>query len=58
MYAIRSYYASIMQTAKGEGMQLMDQRILELLREKRIAAEEAYRCAMDKRAFEQYLPKR
>jgi len=46
---------SIMQTAKGEGMQLMDQRILELLREKRIAAEEAYRCAMDKRAFEQYL---
>jgi len=25
---------------------------------KRIAAEEAYRCAMDKRAFEQYLPKR
>ncbi|WP_432822816.1 type IV pilus twitching motility protein PilT [Trichloromonas sp.] len=48
---------SIMQTAKGEGMQLMDQRILELLKEKKISPEEAYRCAVEKRSFEQYLPK-
>ena len=48
---------SIMQTAKGEGMQLMDQRILELLKEQKITPEEAHRCAVDKRSFEQYLPK-
>ncbi len=48
---------SIMQTAKGEGMQLMDQRILELLKEQKITPEEAYRCAVEKRSFEQYLPK-
>jgi len=48
---------SIMQTAKGEGMQLMDQRILELLKEQKITPEEAHRCAVEKRSFEQYLPK-
>jgi twitching motility protein PilT len=48
---------SIMQTAKGEGMQLMDQHIKELLTAKRISPEEAYRCALDKRTFEQFLPK-
>lgn len=48
---------SIMQTGKGEGMQLMDQRILELLKEKIVSPEEAYRCAVEKRSFEQYLPK-
>ncbi|MEJ2200166.1 MAG: type IV pilus twitching motility protein PilT [Desulfuromonadaceae bacterium] len=48
---------SIMQTGKGEGMQLMDQRILELLKEKTISPEEAYRCAVEKRTFEQFLPK-
>ena len=47
---------SIMQTAKGDGMQLMDQHLLELLKGKHIAPEEAYRCAQDKKAFEQYLP--
>ncbi len=47
---------SIMQTARGEGMQLMDQSILELLKAKQITGEEAYRCALDKKAFEQYLP--
>lgn len=47
---------SIMQTAKGDGMQLMDQHLLELLKGKLIAPDEAYRCAMDKRAFEQHLP--
>jgi len=49
---------SIMQTAKGEGMQLMDQHILELLKAKKITGEEALRCALDKRAFEALLPKK
>lgn len=47
---------SIMQTAKREGMQLMDQHILEQLNAKKINPEEAYRCCNDKKAFEQYLP--
>jgi twitching motility protein PilT len=48
---------SIMQTAKGEGMQLMDQHILDLLKTKKITGEEALRCSLDKRAFEALLPK-
>ncbi len=48
---------SIMQTAKGEGMQLMDQQLLEYLKEKKVTPEEAHRCAVEKRSFEQYLPK-
>jgi len=47
---------SIMQTAKGEGMQMMDQHILEMLKAKLVNGEEAYRCCLDKKAFEQYLP--
>ena len=47
---------SIMQTARGEGMQLMDQHLLELLKAKHISGEEAYRCAIDKKAFEPFLP--
>lgn len=47
---------SIIQTAKGEGMQMMDQHILELLKSKHINGEKAYRCCLDKKAFEQYLP--
>jgi len=47
---------SIIQTGKKDGMQLMDQHILELLKTKKIAPEEAYRCAQEKRHFEQYLP--
>jgi twitching motility protein PilT len=38
-------------------MQLMDQHILELLKAKHISGEEAYRCAIDKKTFEPYLPK-
>jgi len=49
--------ASIIQTVKKDGMQLMDQHLLDLLKSKKIAAEEAYRCAIDKKQFEQYLPK-
>ena len=47
---------SIMQTAKGDGMQLMDQHLMDLLKARHISGEEAYRCAIDKKAFEQYLP--
>ena len=46
---------SIMQTAKKDGMQLMDQHLLDLLKTKKINPEEAYRCAVDKKQFEQYL---
>lgn len=46
---------SIMQTAKKDGMQLMDQHLLDLLKTKRVNPEEAYRCAIDKKQFEQYL---
>ncbi len=47
---------SIIQTARKDGMQLMDQHLLDLLKTRRITAEEAYRCAAEKKQFEQYLP--
>jgi len=47
---------SIIQTAKRDGMQLMDQHLLDLLKTKQINPEEAYRCSIDKKQFEQYLP--
>ena len=47
---------SIIQTAKKDGMQLMDQHLLDLLKTKRVNPEEAYRCSIDKKQFEQYLP--
>jgi twitching motility protein PilT len=46
---------SIIQTAKKDGMQLMDQHLLDLLKTKKVNPEEAYRCAVDKKQFEQYL---
>lgn len=46
---------SIMQTAKKDGMQLLDQHLLDLLKTKKVNPEEAYRCAVDKKQFEQYL---
>ena len=46
---------SIMQTAKKDGMQLLDQHLLDLLKTKQVNPEEAYRCAVDKKQFEQYL---
>jgi twitching motility protein PilT len=46
---------SIMQTAKKDGMQLMDQHLLDLLKTRKVNPEEAYRCAVDKKQFEQYL---
>jgi twitching motility protein PilT len=46
---------SIIQTAKKDGMQLMDQNILDLMKMKRITPEEAYRCSQEKKMFEQHL---
>jgi twitching motility protein PilT len=46
---------SIIQTGRREGMQTMDQTILELLRSKRITPQEAYRKAIDKETYRQYL---
>lgn len=46
---------SIMQTAKGEGMQLLDQMIMELLMQKIVTPDEAYIKANDKKAFERFL---
>jgi twitching motility protein PilT len=46
---------SIIQTAKKEGMQLMDMHLMELLKEKRVNPDEAYRCAIDKKQFEPFL---
>ena len=46
---------SIIQTGRKDGMQLMDQHILDLLKTRKILPEEAYRCAQDKKQFEQYL---
>jgi twitching motility protein PilT len=46
---------SLIQTGRREGMQTMDQAILELLRSKRITPQEAYRKAVDKEIYRQYL---
>jgi twitching motility protein PilT len=46
---------SIMQTARKDGMQLMDQHILDLLKTKQVSPEEAYRCCNDKKQFESHL---
>jgi twitching motility protein PilT len=46
---------SIIQTGKGEGMQLMDQAIMEYLMQKVISPEEAHTKCSDKSAFEQFL---
>ena len=47
---------SIMQTARKDGMQLMDQHLLDLVKTKTVSPEEAYRFCTDKKQFEQYLP--
>ena len=48
---------SVMQTSKGEGMQLLDQAIMDFLMQKKIAPDEAYLKANDKNAFERFLKK-
>jgi twitching motility protein PilT len=46
---------SLIQTGRREGMQTMDQAILELLRSKQITPQEAYRKAVDKDIYRRYL---
>lgn len=46
---------SIIQTGKKDGMQLLDQHILEFLMSGKITPEEAYMRANNKQAFEQHL---
>ena len=48
---------SMIQTGKGEGMQLLDQAIMEFLMKKQITPQEAYLKANDKSAFERFLQK-
>ncbi len=48
---------SIIQTGKKDGMQLLDQHILEFLMSGVISAEEAYMKCNNKQAFKQYLDK-
>jgi len=48
---------SIIQTGKKDGMQQLDQHILEFLMSGRITAEEAYMKCNNKQAFLQYLDK-
>ncbi|MGC2422917.1 MAG: type IV pilus twitching motility protein PilT [Nitrospirota bacterium] len=45
---------SIIQTAKKDGMQLLDQHLLDLLKTRQITREEALRCSVDKKQFEPY----
>ncbi|KAA0258025.1 type IV pilus twitching motility protein PilT [Deferribacter autotrophicus] len=46
---------SVIQTGKADGMQLMDQSIMDLLMKKIVSPEEAYLKANDKKAFERFL---
>jgi len=48
---------SVIQTGKGDGMQLMDQSIMDYLMKKVISPDEAYLKANDKKAFERFLNK-
>jgi twitching motility protein PilT len=48
---------SIMQTSKQLGMQTMDQSLMDLVKQRKISPQEAYRRAFDKKAFEQYKPR-
>jgi twitching motility protein PilT len=47
--------ASMMQMAKADGMQLLDQAVMELMMQKIVSPEEAYAKANDKKTFEKYL---
>ena len=48
---------SIMQTSKQAGMQTMDQSLMDLVKQRKISPQEAYRRSADKKAFEQYKPR-
>lgn len=47
--------SSMMQMAKADGMQLLDQAIMELMMQKIVSPEEAFAKANDKKTFEKYL---
>jgi len=47
---------SIMQVGKSQGMQMMDQSIMDLVMQKIVSPEEAHSKAADKKAFERFLP--
>ena len=49
---------SMIQTGKKVGMELMDESLLRLLREKRITAEAAYENAVNRKLFQSALKKR
>ena len=46
---------SQLQTGKGEGMQLMDQGLLDAIQAKEIDPDDAYRFAVDKKKFTRYV---
>jgi twitching motility protein PilT len=46
---------SVMQMSKADGMQLLDQAIMDLLMQKIVSPEEAYIKANDKKTFEKFL---
>jgi twitching motility protein PilT len=48
--------ANIIQSGKSQGMQTMDDALMGLLQENRIAPEDAYRKALDKARFEKFAP--
>lgn len=50
-----SQISSIMQTGKSEGMQSMDQHLLQLIEEEKITCTAAYEKAIDKNIFAQML---
>jgi twitching motility protein PilT len=47
--------ASLMQTGKDLGMQVMDQTLLDAIHAKEIDADDAIRFATDKRKFQRYI---
>ncbi len=49
---------SVIQTGKGEGMQMMDQAIMDFVMKKMVSPEEGYMKAADKVAFEKLLGKK
>ncbi|MEW6585726.1 MAG: type IV pilus twitching motility protein PilT [Nitrospirota bacterium] len=49
---------SMIQMAKADGMQLLDQAIMELFMQKIVSPEEAYLKANDKKPFEKFLKQR
>ncbi|NIQ96475.1 MAG: type IV pilus twitching motility protein PilT [Desulfuromonadales bacterium] len=49
---------SVMQTGRGEGMQLLDQHLQELVEQKKISREEAFKYAQNKALFEAEAPTR